>query len=118
MTYNLKYYKFRVIPRVLRMRFDVYAWIMACEVRGLEFPNIEFQSELEARVALMYGGYVSQCRASAKKEKLSFADIYEIYKGASVSEVEKISVKIAQTKILGKPVIEYAKEAEQEEKKN
>ena len=48
MFYNLKYKRFGLLPRVLRMRFDVYAWIMACEARGLEFPNIDFQSEIEA----------------------------------------------------------------------
>jgi hypothetical protein len=117
MFYNLKYKRFGFLPRVLRMRFDVYAWIMACEARGLEFPNIDFQSEIEARVSLMYGGYISQCRANGKKVKLSISDVYEIYKNASISEMEKISVKIAQTKILGKTVIEYAKD-EPTEKKN
>lgn len=117
MDFKLKYRKGGFLPRVLHMRFDVYAWIMACEARGLEFPDVAFKSELEARVSLMYGGYVSYCRCNSKRVKLSLNDVYAIYKAASIEEMDRMSMAIAKTKILGKQVIEYASEGK-EEKKN
>ena len=103
--------------RSIGFRFDNYAWIMMCEVNGIEFHQIGELQEDVMLVTLCYGAYVSNCRFNALKEKLTLDAFYKLYKKFTLLQVDELKMAIYKSKLLGKTMQEWAEVAETEKKK-
>ena len=103
--------------RSIGFRFDNYAWIMMCEVNGIEFHQIGELQEDVMLVTLCYGAYVSNCRFNARKENLTLDAFYKLYKKFTLLQVDELKMAIYKSKLLGKTMQEWAEVAETEKKK-
>ena len=102
--------------RSIGFRFDNYAWIVMCEVNGIEFHQIAELQEDALLVTLCYGAYVSNCRFNARKEKLSLDAFYKLYKKLTLSQVDELKLAIYQSRLLGKTMAEWAEVTEEKKK--
>jgi len=102
--------------RSLNFRFDNYAWIMMCEVNKIQLHEIGNLQEKVLMVTLIYGAYVSDCRYRAKKERYTLDNIYSVFKKLTVDEVDQLKIAIANSRLLGKTMLEWADEAGDEKK--
>ncbi len=102
--------------RRLSFRIDTYAWILMCDLNKIELGDIGTLNEKTLMVTLIYAAYVSDCRHRAKKERYSLDQIYSVFKKLTVDEVDQLKVAIANSRLLGKTMLEWADEGT--EKKN
>ena len=104
--------------RRLSFRFDNYAWILMCEVNGIELHEIGKLDEKVLLVTLIYTAYISDCRFRAKRERYTLDDIYKMLKRLTVDEVDQLKIAIANSRLLGKTMLEWADESGGDEKKS
>jgi hypothetical protein len=107
-----------VFGRRIEFRFDNYAWILMCEVNKIELHQIGELDEKLLLVTLIYAAYVSDCRYRAKRERYTLDDIYKLFKRLSVDELDQLKIAIANSRLLGKTMLEWADEGKEDEKKN
>ena len=94
------------------MRFDVYAWILMCDINKIDFFQISTLPENKMLFTLMFAAYVSNCRAEAKRERYDLIQFNEIWSRLRVAEVDKIKAAILKSQILGKTIDEWGAEGE------
>lgn len=107
-----------VFGRRIEFRFDNYAWILMCEVNKIELHEIGKLDEKVLLVTLIYAAYVSDCRFRAKKEVYTLDNIYTVFKKLTVEEVDNLKIAIANSRLLGKTMLEWADEDGGDEKKS
>jgi hypothetical protein len=83
-----------------------------CEVNKIELHQIGDIQEKVLLVTLIYSAYVSDCRYRAKRERYTLDDIYNVFKKLTVEEVDQLKIAIANSRLLGKTMLEWADEGE------
>jgi hypothetical protein len=102
----------------IRLRFDNYAWITACEVLNIELHQLNQVDERKLLIAVMFGAYVSNCRANAQREKYNLKDIYTMFARLTVAELDNLKEAMLKSRVLGKTLLEWAgNESATEQKK-
>lgn len=96
----------------ITLRFDTYSWFTMCEVNGIEFHQIGDLPESKLMITLMFGAYVSQCRATARLERYGIKEFYNIWLKLRMQDVEKIKAAIIKSRVLGKSIEEWKGEGE------
>lgn len=100
----------RYFKRKVTFRFDMFAWLLACEARGLQIWELTKMDQTEMTYALIYGAAASSCYLNRKKIWFSQALCYywvtevmtnkqclELFKIAQESQAFNIKVPAAES---------------------
>ena len=102
--------------RKITLRFDIYSWLLMCEMNEIEFHEI---SKLPGEVlmnTLIYSAYVSNQRYNAKKLRYDPIEFEQVWKQVKHSDVKRIVEAIETSKIFGKTTEQWAALAAEKKK--